>query len=76
MVLAYLKGWIMHWRLVAWLCIAYSIIPAFLIMLIPESPPWLISKGRVKEAKKALEWINKYQPQPEFRVSLFAIRVL
>ncbi|KAF2880801.1 hypothetical protein ILUMI_25376 [Ignelater luminosus] len=71
-VLVYLKGWVMHWRLVAWLCIAYSIVPAFLIMLIPESPPWLVSKGRVKQAKAALEWINKYQPQPEFRTETFA----
>ncbi|KAF5284232.1 hypothetical protein FQR65_LT00232 [Abscondita terminalis] len=29
-----------------------------------ESPPWLISKDRIAKAKKSLEWINRYQPQP------------
>lgn len=65
MVLAYLKGWFMSWRMVAWLSLIYTIVPSILIMLIPESPVWLISKGKIEQARKSLEWINKYQPQPE-----------
>ncbi|KAK4878048.1 hypothetical protein RN001_010554 [Aquatica leii] len=64
MVLAYLKGWFIDWRTIAWICVGYSLIPAVVVFLIPESPPWLISKDRIKQAKKSLDWINKYQPQP------------
>lgn len=64
MVIAYLKGWYMSWRLVAWLCNIYTIVPAIMIFIIPESPIWLVSKGKVEEAAKSLAWINKYQPQP------------
>lgn len=63
MVLAYLKGWFFSWRTTAWLANAYVIIPAILIMFIPESPAWLVSKGRIDEARRSLEWINRYQPK-------------
>lgn len=72
MVLTYLKGWFMDWRLVAWLCNVYTILPIILIMFIPESPAWLVSKGRIEQARKSLEWINKYQPQPEHKSESFA----
>ncbi|CAH0548563.1 unnamed protein product [Brassicogethes aeneus] len=64
MVIAYLKGWFLNWRTVAWYCNAYSIIPCLLIWFLPESPAWLVSKGKIEEASKSLKWINKYQPQP------------
>lgn len=70
MVIAYLKGWFLDWRTVAWMCNAYSIIPCILIMFIPESPAWLVSKGKIEEAAKSLNWINKNQPQPENKVKL------
>lgn len=65
MVISYLKGWYMSWRLVAWLANIYTILPAILVCFIPESPIWLVSKGKNEQAAKSLEWINKYQPQPE-----------
>ncbi|XP_063922309.1 facilitated trehalose transporter Tret1-2 homolog [Zophobas morio] len=65
MVLTFLKGWFFNWRVVAWTCLGYTVMPCILIMFIPESPAWLVSKGRVEQASKALAWINKYQPQPE-----------
>lgn len=69
MVLAYLKGWCMDWRLVAWLCILYTVLPVVFILFIPESPAWLVSKGRMEKARKSLEWIHKYQPRIENKVS-------
>lgn len=56
MVLSYLKGAYLSWRLVAWLNIIYAVVPIMLQFLIPESPVWLVSKGRLDDAKKSLEW--------------------
>ena len=57
MVLSYVKGAFLPWRTVAWLSIAYAIVPIVLVQFfVPESPVWLVSRGRIAEAKKALEW--------------------
>nr|XP_022911996.1 facilitated trehalose transporter Tret1-like [Onthophagus taurus] len=68
MVLVYFMGWFMDWRTLSWVCTALTIAPCFLIMLIPESPVWLISKGRIEQARKSLQWIHKYHPKPQDRV--------
>lgn len=62
MLLCYVKGLVWHWRIVSWSANAYIILLVALLILIPESPPWLVSKGRIREALKSLEWFNKYQP--------------
>ncbi|XP_030759652.1 facilitated trehalose transporter Tret1-like [Sitophilus oryzae] len=68
MMVAFLKGYFLSWRTVAWLCLIYSILPIILIQFfIKESPPWLVAKGRVEEAAKSLNWINKNQPHPDQR---------
>ncbi|KAH1003338.1 hypothetical protein HUJ05_011262 [Dendroctonus ponderosae] len=73
MMLAFLKGWLMHWRTVAWMCLGYSIVPVILIQLfIPESPAWLVSRDRIEEAAKALRWLHSNQPQPEQRPETLA----
>ncbi|CAH1184851.1 unnamed protein product [Phyllotreta striolata] len=72
MLLVFLQGWFLHWKTVAWLSNIYAIFPIVLLFLIPESPPWLVSKGKVEEAAKSLRWLNKYQPQPENRHESYA----
>lgn len=70
MVLAYTKGAFMTWRMVAWLSLGYTLIPAILIqMFVPESPVWLVSKGRIEDAAKSLRFLYKSYPQPEHTVS-------
>lgn len=68
MVVCFLKGWFWHWRMVAWTANVYVLVALALTFFIPESPAWLVSKGRIEQALKSLEWINKYQPQPENKV--------
>ncbi|KAF5284937.1 hypothetical protein FQA39_LY16892 [Lamprigera yunnana] len=72
MMMVYLKGWFLTWRTVAWLSVGYTIVFVGFTLFIPESPVWLVSKNKMKEARKALEWIYKYQPQPENKSVSFA----
>ncbi|KAK9875934.1 hypothetical protein WA026_011037, partial [Henosepilachna vigintioctopunctata] len=62
MVMAYIEGWFLSWRLTAWLCVFYSAISFILLMLIPESPMWLIAKEKNSRALKSLEWFTKSKP--------------
>ena len=70
MVIAYAKGAYLNWRLVAWINIVYTLVPVLLIQLfVPESPVWLVSKGRIEDAAKSLRFLYKKYPQPEHTVS-------
>lgn len=70
MLLCYLKGLFWHWRTVAWTANAYVLLLLGLLFLIPESPAWLVSRGRSTEALKSLQWINKYRSNPKNLVSV------
>ncbi|XP_971347.1 facilitated trehalose transporter Tret1 [Tribolium castaneum] len=61
MVLAFIMGYFLDWKQVAWFTNIFIVIPCILVFFIPESPAWLVSKNRIEEAKKSLLWINKYQ---------------
>lgn len=70
MVITYAKGAFLPWRLVAWLGIIYTLVPVILIhMFVPESPVWLVSKGRIEDAARSLTFLYKSYPQPEHTVS-------
>lgn len=54
----FVMGAFIHWRTVALLS---CIMPCFTIIalcFVPESPYWLINKGRIEEARKALAWLR------------------
>ncbi|KAB0790911.1 hypothetical protein PPYR_02711 [Photinus pyralis] len=61
-LLVYLEGYFASWRAVAWFSCGYGVIFISLLYTIPSSPFWLVAKQRTEDAKKALEWLNKYQP--------------
>lgn len=69
MIIAYTKGTFLEWRLVAWLNIIYTVVPVILIHLfVPESPVWLVAKGRIEDAARSLKFLYKRYPQPELAV--------
>ncbi|KAF0763767.1 facilitated trehalose transporter Tret1-like [Aphis craccivora] len=58
MFLIYLLGYFYEWRIVALLSTLCPITCICLVMLIPESPIWLIANGKNEKAKKALCWLR------------------
>lgn len=72
MVIAYAKGAFLSWRIVAFLSIIYTIVPVVLIQIfVPESPVWLVSKGRIEDAAKSLKFLYRAYPQPDHTVSTY-----
>ncbi|XP_025421187.1 facilitated trehalose transporter Tret1-like isoform X2 [Sipha flava] len=55
----YSLGAIMPWQIVSILCVLTSFLSFLTVNLIPESPSWLASKGRVTDAGKALMWLRR-----------------
>lgn len=57
-LICYLAGKYLDWSELAYLGAALNI-PFFILMLIiPETPRWYISRGRMEEARKALQWLR------------------
>ncbi|KAF5292056.1 hypothetical protein FQR65_LT11322 [Abscondita terminalis] len=58
LLIMFVEGRFFHWRWIAWVTIAYTLTITILLFFIPESPPWLFSKNRAKEASYALNWFS------------------
>lgn len=60
----------MKWRTIAAISSVFPIISIITLFFIPESPHWLISKGRYKNAKKSLQWLRGWvtfdKVEPEY----------
>ncbi|XP_030029412.1 facilitated trehalose transporter Tret1 isoform X2 [Manduca sexta] len=57
-LICYLAGKYLDWSQLAYLGAALNI-PFFVLMLIiPETPRWYISRGRTENARKALQWLR------------------
>jgi facilitated trehalose transporter len=63
-LLSYIMGAWLPWNQLAW---ASAVVPALLLFVmipLPESPVWLLSKGRTSDAQKALKWLH-HRPSPK-----------
>lgn len=56
-------GTLSGWRVLSWGCAVVPVIFAGGILPLPESPRWLLRKGRVTEARKALNWLRCHNSQ-------------
>lgn len=64
MVIIYAKGAFLHWRTVAWMAVGYCVLPiVFMTLWSPESPVWLISKGRTQDALRSLTYLARTEKQ-------------
>uniref|UniRef100_A0A0A9YXN9 Facilitated trehalose transporter Tret1-2 n=1 Tax=Lygus hesperus TaxID=30085 RepID=A0A0A9YXN9_LYGHE len=66
MLVTYTLGWLLPWRTVAWIGIAFTFVPLGAMFLwAPESPSWLLSKGRREDALKAFQFLARGDPDQE-----------
>jgi len=62
-LLSYIMGAWLAWNQLAWASAAVPALLLFVMIPLPESPVWLLSKGRTSDAQKALKWLN-HRPSP------------
>ncbi|KAJ1526330.1 hypothetical protein ONE63_009479 [Megalurothrips usitatus] len=58
-LVAYLLGTWLSWHRLALVTAAFPALMFAALMPLPESPAWLLSHGRVDEAKEALRWLQR-----------------
>lgn len=54
---------LMAWRMVGLCCITVPLVTIVALFFIPETPHWLLSKGRVGQAEKSLSWLRGWVPK-------------
>lgn len=58
----FVLGAFFTWRTVAMLCVLLPLATILALCFIPESPYWLLTKGRVDESRSALAWLRGWVP--------------
>ncbi|XP_053615226.1 facilitated trehalose transporter Tret1-like isoform X2 [Plodia interpunctella] len=70
MFIAYLLGTVLSWRQAALVALTIPLTTMFLVLFVPETPIWLLSKGRQKEALRSLcrlrGWVEPEDVKEEF----------
>ncbi|TMW44580.1 hypothetical protein DOY81_010338 [Sarcophaga bullata] len=52
------------WRLIGLICCAFQVITLLCVIPMPESPSWLISKSRLAEARKSINYFRGLDKKP------------
>ncbi|XP_065219861.1 facilitated trehalose transporter Tret1-like isoform X2 [Planococcus citri] len=62
LIVEFLLGTLYDWNTAAFISCFVPIVTFVAITQVPETPMWLLSKGRVKEAEKSLQWLRGWVP--------------
>lgn len=58
----FVLGAFLTWRTVALMCSCLPIFTIVVLCFVPESPYWLLTKGRVDESRDSLSWLRGWVP--------------
>jgi facilitated trehalose transporter len=61
-------GTYVTWQTLAFTCSFITFISLLLIIYSPETPPWLISKGRYEEATEVFHWLRGQGPEQDLEL--------
>ncbi|XP_058831275.1 facilitated trehalose transporter Tret1-2 homolog [Topomyia yanbarensis] len=61
--LSHLFGTFFHWKMAALFCSFFMAVSYVFVVLCPESPAWLLSKGQRHEAENAFHWLRGYDAE-------------
>nr|XP_021209318.1 sugar transporter protein 3 isoform X2 [Bombyx mori] len=62
-IFAHILGTFISWQWTAVICALFPILNIVLLIFVPESPTWLISKGRIEEGSKVYYWLRGYSDE-------------
>jgi facilitated trehalose transporter len=63
-LLSYTMGAWLPWNQLAWASAVFPALLLFVMIPLPESPAWLLSKGHIADAEKSLKWLHHQHHQP------------
>lgn len=61
-LMAYIIGSLVKWDILAWYCSVMTAFFGLVLFMMPESPVWLRSKKRFKEAEESCAWLRLPSP--------------
>lgn len=64
----FILGSFLKWRTIAAVSTIFPILSITALFFVPESPHWLLTKGRTVEAQKALAWLRGWVPVNQVKV--------
>lgn len=64
MVVTYSMGAFLHWRTIAWATSVSVLLPMIMMSIwSPESPVWLVSRGRNQDALRSLTYLSRREKE-------------
>ncbi|XP_008475505.1 facilitated trehalose transporter Tret1-like isoform X1 [Diaphorina citri] len=67
-VVIYLVNAFADWRTTSLISSIFPLLAIVMLLFLPESPIWLISKGRLTEAEQSLRWLRGWSKKDKVRV--------